>query len=145
MSLENLLDATLDDLADAPSIKAFPDGAHKVKLSFKLDLTKQSVQMKMTYVECVELGSPTEIAPEPGDVNVVFMNLKKKDGTNNEYAQGALKEIVKVLSPVFPGASTKAVLEAAEGCEPIVVTKVRRGTGDYLGKDQIDIITMSFV
>ena len=70
----------------------------------------------------------------------MFFNLKKKDGTANEYAQGALKEIVKALQPTFGGATTSEVLEAAKDAEVAVVTKIRVGKGEYEGKDNIDIV-----
>lgn len=145
MSIENILDATLDDLADVPSTKLFPNGAHKVALHFKLDLKKQSVYMTMVYVHLLEMADPTAVAPELGDKNIVFMNLKKKDGTDNEYAQGALKEILKVLQPVFKGVSSKDTLEKADGFEVAVSTKIRVGTGEYAGRDQIDIVTMALI
>lgn len=145
MSIENILDATLDDLSDAPSTKLFPNGAHKVALTFVTDLKKQSVYMTMTYVDKIELAEPTAVAPEVGDKNVVFMNLVKKDGTKNEYSQGALKEIMKVLQPVFQGTNIADTLTKAAGVEVIVATKVRMGKGEYEGRDQIDIVEMSIV
>lgn len=144
MNLDSILDSTLDDLADMPSITPFPNGAHKVKLTFKIDDKKLSIQMAMEYIETLELSDPTSVAPAPGDKNTIFFNLKKKDGAANEYAQGALKEVLKVLAPVFPG-STRETLTAAEGVEVAVVTKVRVGKGEYEGKDSIDIVKMEIV
>lgn len=144
MNLDSILDSTLDDLADMPSITPFPNGAHKVKLTFKIDDKKLSIQMAMEYIETLELSDPTSVAPAPGDKNTIFFNLKKKDNTPNEYAQGALKEVLKVLAPVFPG-STRETLTAAEGVEVAVVTKVRVGKGEYEGKDSIDIVKMEIV
>jgi len=141
-SLDNILDATLDDLADMPSISLFPNGAHKVRLEFKIDTKKVSVQMTMHYIEPLELADPTSTAPAKDDKNTVFFNLKKKDGTANEYAQGALKEVVKPLQASLGGATTAEVLENAKNAEVAVVTKIRVGKGDYEGKDQIDIMSL---
>ena len=145
MSLDNILDATLDDLADMPSISLFPNGAHKVKLEFKIDTKKVSVQMTMIYVEPLELADPTQTAPAAGDKNTVFFNLKKKDGGANEYAQGALKEIVKPLQAQFGGSTTSEVLDAAKDAEVAVVTKIRVGKGEYEGKDSIDVVKLQIV
>ena len=145
MSLENILDATLDDLADAPSTKLFPNGAHKVSLEFTVDLKKQSVYMAMVYVEKIELADPTAVAPEVGDKNMIFMNLVKKDGSKNEYAQGQLKEMMKVIQPIFMGTNIADTLAKAKGVEVIVSTKIRVGKGEYEGRDQIDIVEMSVV
>jgi hypothetical protein len=145
MSLDNILDATLDDLADMPSIQLFPNGAHKVTLGFKVDKVKATVQCMLTYVEPLELADPTSVAPAPGDKNGIFISLKKKDGTANEYGQGALKQIAQALAKTFPGSSTAEILEAAEGAEVAVVTKIRHGKGEYEGKDNIDIIKLEVI
>lgn len=143
--LDSILDSTLDDLADMPSITPFPNGAHRVKLEFKVDDKKVSVQVGMTYIECVELAEPTAVSPAPGDKNTVFFNLKKKDGAANEYAQGALKELTKVLQPVFGGSSVRETLKNAAGVEVVAVTKIRVGKGEYEGRDSIDIVRIEIV
>ena len=144
-SLDNILDATLDDLADMPSIQLFPNGAHKVRLESKVNKEKVSVQLTLHYIEPQELADPTSIAPATGDKNTVFYNLKKKDGTANEYAQGALKELIKVLQGTFGGSSTSEVLENAKDAEVAVVTKIRLGKGDYEGRDNLDIVKIEAV
>lgn len=144
MSLDNLLDATLDDLADTPSIQIFPAGAHKVTVNFKADLVKQTVQVGFTYIEPLEID-PTDTPPAPGDKNSIFLGLKKKDGTPNEYAQGTLKLIAQALKDTFPGSSTKEILEAAEGAEVAIVTKIRLGKGEYLGRDNLDLVKLEVI
>ena len=138
--IDSLLDGTLDDLADMPSISLFPNGAHKVTLVSKIDPVKASVMFTMTYVEPLELADPTSATPAAGDKNSVFFNLKKKDGTANEYAQGALKNIVKVLQARFGGSTTTEVLQESQNAEIAVVTKIRVGKGEYEGRDNIDIV-----
>jgi hypothetical protein len=145
MSLDNILDATLDDLADMPSISLFPNGAHKVRLESKIDTKKSSVMLTLHYIEPLELADPTQTAPAAKDKNTVFFNLLKKDGTANAYAQGALKEIVKVLQAQFGGSTTTEVLEAAKDAEVAVVTKIKLGTGDYVGKDNLDIVKVQII
>jgi len=145
--LDNILDMTLDDLADAPSIELFPNGAHKVKIEFKVNERKKTnITMEMEYVEVAELADPTAVAPAAGDKSFVFFNLKKKDGTANEFSQGALKVILKSLHDQgFAGNTPKEVMDSAKGAEVIVVTKIREGKGEYEGKDQIDIVSVSVV
>lgn len=144
-SLDNILDATLDDLADMPSISLFPNGAHKVTLETKIDPVKSSVMLTLTYVEPLELADPTQTAPEKGDKNSIFFNLKKKDGTPNTYAQGALKEILKVLQPTFGGSTTTEILENAKGAEVAVVTKIQVGKGEYEGRDNLQIVKVQII
>lgn len=145
MSLDNLLDATLDDLADIPSIQIFPAGAHKVTIGFKVDDKKSAVQVSFTYVESLELSDPTATAPEAGAKNGLYLGLKKKDGTANEYAQGTLKLIASAMKERFPGNSTREVLEAAEGAEVAIVTKIRYGRGEYEGKDNLDLVKIEVI
>lgn len=144
-SLDNILDQTLDDLADMPSISLFPNGAHKVTMEFKVDPVKASVMATMTYIEPLELSDPTSGTPAAGDKNSVFFNLKKKDGTPNTYAQGALKELLKPLQATFGGATTTEILEASKGAEVAVVTKIRVGKGEYEGRDNIDIVKLQII
>ena len=144
-SIDNILDSQLDDLADMPSISLFPNGAHKVKLESKIDHKKAAVQITLHYIEPLELADPTSVAPEAKSKNSVFFNLKKKDGTANEYAQGALKEIVKVLQAQFGGSTTTEVLEAAKDAEVAVVTKIRVGKGEYEGRDNLDIVKIEII
>jgi len=141
-SLDNILDATLDDLADMPSIQLFPNGAHKVKLEFKINAEKASVQTTLHYIEPLELADPTQTAPAAGDKNTVFFNLKKKDGSANTYAQGALKELLKPLAAQFGGSTTTEILENSKDAEVMVVTKIQVGKGDYEGKDNLTIVKL---
>lgn len=138
-NLDNILDATLDDLADMPSIVPFPDGAHKVKLSFKVDDKKAAVILTITYIEPVEIPDTTAVVPAAGDKNGVYFGLKTKEGKSNEYAQGALKNILVALKESFPGSTSKEIMASAEGAEVVIVTKVRFGKGEYEGKDNIEI------
>ena len=138
-NLDNILDATLDDLADMPSIVPFPDGAHKVTLSFKFDDKKAAVMLQLTYVEALEIPDTDAAIPAAGDKNTVYYGLKTKEGKPNEYAQGALKLVLLSLKESFPGNSMKEIMASAEGAEVAVVTKIRLGKGEYEGKDNIDI------
>ena len=143
-NLDNILDEVLDDLADTPSISLFPNGAHKVTVTFKTDDAKKSVMMQMVYVEPLELSDPTAVAPAPGDKNSVFFNLKKKDGTANEYAQGALKNVLAPLKSLG-GNTSREIMEKSEGAEVAVVTKIRVGKGEYEGKDSMDIVKLELI
>lgn len=142
-SADDILDMVLEDLADTPSIQLFPNGAHKVKVEFKVDRAKAQVQVALEYVECLELADPTATAPAPGDKNSVFLFLKNKDGKANEYAQGALKSmLVSLKAGGFDGSTSYEVMEAAKGAEVAVVTKIRLGKGEYVGRDNMDIVKM---
>lgn len=144
MNLDNLLDATLDDLADMPSVTLFPNGAHKATVEFKIDRKKSSVQATFTYVEPLELADPTSTPPAAGDKNSVFFFLKKKDGTANEYAQGALKEILGALGGNTSSTSAE-IMDNAKGAEVAIVTKIRVGKGEYEGRDNLDVVKLELI
>ena len=145
-SIDNILDATLDDLADAPSIQLYPNGAHKVKIEFKVDAVKASVQLMMEYVEVLELSDPTATAPAPGDKNSVFFFLKNKDGKANEYAQGALKILLQSLKAGgCEGSTSNEVMESAKGMEVAIVSKIRLGRGEYVGRDNLEVTKMEVI
>lgn len=141
-NLDSILDATLDELADMPSIVPFPNGAHKVTLSFKLDDKKVAVSLQLTYIEALEIPDTDAIIPAAGDKCGLYFGLKTKEGKANEFAQGALKNILNALKETYPGNSMKEIMASAEGAEVAVVTKIRVGKGEYEGRDNIDIVKL---
>ena len=145
-SFDSILDSTLDDLADMPSIQLFPAGAHKVTVEFKVNREKKSIQIAMVYVDVLELSDPTATAPAPGDKNSVFLNLVNKDGSANEYSQGALKLMLQALKAGgVEGNNSGEIMDNAKGTEVAVVTKIRVGKGDYVGRDNLDIVKMEVI
>lgn len=117
-TLDNLLDSTLDDLADLPEFVTAPSGAYRVTIELKgKDIAKNpAVELAMKVVETVELTNPEEDKPLiPGtEFSTAFM-------LNNEYGQGALKEVLKTLQAVAGGNSSREVMENAKGLECLVV------------------------
>jgi hypothetical protein len=138
VSMDDLLDGTLDDLADVPEFKPFPAGAHKVRIFF--DATKKindmpAIEVKLVHVETVELNDPEDTMPAPGDSTNVIYILKKKDDkgnvVRNELAEGQFKELLKSLAPGFPEATTnRAIMEAANGFEVLAATSIRENKKD---------------
>lgn len=137
VSLDDLLDGTLDDLADVPEFKPFPAGAHKLRIFF--DATKKindmpAIEVKLVHVETVELTNPEDTPPNPGDSTNVIYILKKKDGNNvvrNELAEGQFKALLAQLAPAFPEATTnRAIMEAANGFEVLGATSIRKNEKD---------------
>lgn len=123
VNIDSLLDASLDDLADLPEFGTFPAGTHKVLISWeKKEINKHpSLELSMKAVETVELANPTEDAPlaAGAEGNVLFM-------LDNEFSQGKLKLVMKSLAGMFGGATITDVMEASNGMEVTVVTKVRQ-------------------
>lgn len=136
--MDDLLDGTLDDLADMPEFKPFAAGAHKVTIQF--DTTKKindmpAIEVKLTMVESVELVNPEDTPPAPGDsTNVIFILKKKDDKGNivrNELAEGQFKNLIASLAPAFPEAkSNREIIEAAQGYEVLASTSIRENKKD---------------
>jgi len=138
VSMDDLLDGTLDDLADVPEFKPFAAGAHKLRLFF--DATKKindmpAIEVKLVHVETVELANPEDTPPNPGDSTNVIYILKKKDDkgntVRNELAEGQFKALLATLAPAFPEATTnRAIMEAAQGYEVLAATSIRENKKD---------------
>lgn len=142
--IDSLLDGTLDDLADLPAFKVFPEGAYTCAISIvpkKIgDISGVELKAKLETVE--ELADPAATdVPAPGDETSVFYNLA------NEFAQGAFKEILKSLRSdmnLDASLSNREVMEQANGVSALVVFKVRADKNDptklYQGIKKVAII-----
>ena len=127
----DLLDDTLDSLADLPVNKPYPVGTHRVILNFeeKVINTKPAVQLKLKGIETAELGDPTKDVPiDSGQETQLLYILKNNDGTANEISQGQLKNILTPLveAGAISGRSTRELLLACNGLEVLVTTGLRQ-------------------
>jgi hypothetical protein len=121
----NILDSTLDDLADFPEVKPYPAGTYVVNfsLSTKEINKKPAVEAKLVLVEVAELASPTDTAPVAGDETTLLMILINNDGAANEYSQGQLKNILAKLKEAgVPGDSPREMIAATKDGIPAAVT-----------------------
>lgn len=121
-NINDLLDANLDDLADLPEFGTYPAGTHKVIINWssKKINDNNAVELAMKAVETIELANPADTPLAPGaEGSVLFM-------LNNEFGQGALKALMKVLAPVVGQGTISGIMEASNGMEVVVVTKVRQ-------------------
>ena len=140
----NLLDETLDDLADLPKQTPYPAGAYLVSMRITRAEKKPSTYIiNMTHKETIELANPNTVEeeiPSEGDQSVVFIHTRKKDGTANEIGQGQLKTVLRPIAEAMETNSIGEVLEATKkGLDVIVVVKVRKDkTGQY--EDSQDIV-----
>lgn len=136
ISIDDLLDGTLDDLADAPTFKPFAAGVYTLKI--KWDLNKKvsdmpGVGIGIKVMEVHELVNPeTDTPPAIGDETELFFPFKKKDKeTNqivaNEFGQGQFKNIITALKADLglEGKTNREVTEATDGMELMGVTGIR--------------------
>lgn len=116
--IDSLLDISLDDLADLPEFGIYPSGAHRVTIDFesKTVANHPSIEMKMKYVEAIELVDAEATPPAAGaESSVLFM-------LDNEFGQGALKEVMKPLGEATGCSSVREIMAAAKGMEVVVTT-----------------------
>ncbi len=133
--LDDLLDGTVDDLADMPQFKPFPVGSYQLKLGFEEKEIGESkipsVEMKMTLIAVGELEDPNAEAPKPGDSQNVLFMLQTKEGKTNEIGQGQMKEVLQVLAPAFPEVKKmRELLKVANGVEVLAVLGQRQDKND---------------
>jgi hypothetical protein len=136
---DNLLDATLDDLADLPETKAFPVGAHAVTMFLNAPQPKpgkkQQVHAKFVYRAPKELANPTDAAPNPGDESMIFLSLYKKDGEKNEFGEGQLKRLLQPLKDGGLSGSNRELIDATKpGVDVVIVNTLREfpaGSGQF--------------
>lgn len=136
--LNSMLDSTLDDLADLPEFKIYPNGTHRVTISFEeKDVNGHpSVELKMAAIGTEELSNPSDTPLSAGEVGSVLYML------DNEFGQGGLKKILQVLGKHFGLGNLREIMEASAGLECLVTTKQRQNkekTQSYLSIYSIEV------
>jgi hypothetical protein len=98
-SIESLLDANLDDLADLPAFEAPPPGAYilSVNMDVKKVNDKDAVEAAITVVETVELEDKS------GETKEVAVGTKTSQlfMIDNEFGVGKLKTFLKPFAAHF--------------------------------------------
>ena len=138
--LDNLLDATLDDLEDLPSFTPFPPGAHRVLASFSAKEIngKAAVDLEFKMLECLELVNPDEAMPKEGDTsNAMFM-------LGNEWGRGGLKKCATPFGAALGFTTIREIVEGVQGVECVIITSLRKDKNDpdkqYLQVKEIQVV-----
>lgn len=145
VSVDSILDGTLDDLADLPAFKPFPPGAHRCIFNWESKVIngKPCVEIKLTAIETVESSDPQGAVVTPEQSTNVLLMLRNNDGTKNEISEGQLKMVVAALKDTFPGATNGETLEAAKGAEVLAVTKIR--VNKQSGQENTSLVSLSVI
>jgi len=124
--LDNLLDATLDDLEDLPEFTPFKPGAHKVTASFeeKEINDKQSVELSFVLIETLELADPQEEKDQPGHTSSIAFMLE------NEFARGNLKKCAKPFGEALGLSTVRQIVEGVKDVECLILTTTRNDKQD---------------
>ena len=138
-ALDNLLDATLDDLEDLPEFTPFKPGAHKVTASFeeKEINDKQSVELSFVLIETLELADSQEEKDAPGHISSIAFML------DNEYGRGNLKKCAVPFGEALGLSTIREIVEGVKDVECLILTTVRKDKQDpdrlYLNVKEIQI------
>lgn len=136
----DILDETLDDLADLPEQALWPAGAYAATLRFsRLKDRVGAYVINLDMQQVIELSNPTSEEPAEGDQTAQFIYTRKKDGTANPFGQGQLK---KILSPIAAALGTNRIDDIIEetknGIDVIVVVKIKKSkNSDYDDSQEI--------
>lgn len=139
ISLDSMLDVSLDDIADLPEFLVLPAGAYRATINFEAKKINEhpAVEAKLKVLEVLELAAPDATPPESGaESSVAYM-------MDNEFGQGNFKKLVKPLCEHHGLTNLSQVIAASQGMEVVVVTKQRQNkekTATYL-----DIVSLQVV
>ena len=138
-SLDNLLDATLDDLEDLPEFTPFKPGAHRVTATFeeKEINDKQSVELSFVLMETLELADPQLEKDAPGHTSSIAFML------DNEYGRGNLKKCALPFGEALGLSTIRQIVEGVKEVECLILTTVRKDKTDpdrfYLNVKEIQV------
>lgn len=123
----DLLDASVEELAELESFEAFPAGTYRVRINWeKKEINaKPAVELKYT---CLEVIEPADINAEPiaeGKSSGIAFYLYKNDGTVNSVGQGQLRKVIETLRESFGGETTSEVMDNSEGAEVVITFTVK--------------------
>ena len=128
--IDSILDATLDDLADAPEFKPFPAGSHQCTFTLvqKMINAKPVFEWKLTAIETLELADPANsVNVKAGDTCSSSIFMYDKEGKLSEMAQGQFKDLLRPFQAHFNTASNRETLEAAQNTTVVVTMSQRAG------------------
>lgn len=142
VDMDDILDGTLDDLADLPEFKSYPPGVHRVTLvSFERDKDKKKAVMYVNFkgIETVELPSGSEDDPISDG-----QETRARYDLGNEYGQGAFKEILRSLATHYGAKTNRELMEEATGAEVLIVTSMKKdkkdATKSYFQVDSLEVV-----
>lgn len=143
MNIDDLLDSTLDDLADLPSFKPFAAGAHQCKLTLdKKEIAGHpAVEATLVMVETAEYADPQDAETDPtkaGDsCNAAYF-------LDNEIGAGKFKALGAILGAALDTNHLGTIVEQTTDMDVMVVTGVRVDKNDkdkkYLDIKEVQVL-----
>ena len=127
VNLNDLLDITLDDIADLPEFSNLAPGVYRVTIEFTTKKIGENpaVELKMKLIETVELSDPTN-----SEVQKPGLEASTAYQMNNEFGAGALKAAIKPLAAATGLTKLGEIFDAVKGMEALVVISWRTDKKD---------------
>lgn len=122
MNLDQLMTASLDDLADLPTFEAPPNGSYRLTLSVeakKKDDGKDVVVFSYTVDECVEQAN---VADKPAEVGQKFTEQFQ---LSSETGAGYFKRNAAILMPAIGATNFSEFFEKAKDLKVFGTVKCR--------------------
>ena len=143
INLNNLFDATMDQIEDAPEFITPPNGAYKVlvkSVERKENKGKNFVRFLYEVQEVVQLTGPVAPGENPPVPKSMFSEQFNIDGEGIKYLKRHVKEVWKN----YPQMGLGSLLKAIEGQSYGVVVKQRNYKDDE-GNQKTAFNTMGLV
>lgn len=103
-NVDDLLNASMEDIEDLPPVGAPPSGHYNLLLSMeKREVGEKDVicaDFEITAINDLKEGEDPEEVKE-GQKFTIFYHVTKKDGTMNKFGIGQLKELLKPFATHF--------------------------------------------
>lgn len=130
--IEDLMDASIDDLHDLPPFVVPPVGYYKLSVSLDRKLVNEhpSIEAQFVVQETLELKNPAEAQCEAGTKFSVLFTM------DNEFGQGAFKLFI---SPIVAGLGLqgKKVAEVVANVKNVTITATIKQRKDKNDPDRI--------
>lgn len=127
----DLLDSTIDDLADYVGFEAVPRGDYLAVFSYEAtkigDNELPAIRANFKITEVLQLSNPEDTPPAEGkEVGILYI-LKNKEGKPIEFQEGLLKkDILRPLMEVTGGERVSEILENGDGSIVAVTFGVKK-------------------
>lgn len=130
--IEDLMDASIDDLQDLPPFEVPPVGHYKLNLSLsrKSINDKPCIEAAFMVVETLELKNAEE---KPAENGTKFSQLYTMD---NEFGQGAFKLFMAPIVPAL-GLQGKKISEIIAAVQNVTIAATVKQRADKKDKDKI--------
>lgn len=134
-SMEDLLNSSVDELVDLKEFKPLPIGEYLMVFNWEKSDQPAGVRFILSVKEVIELADPSEAnmeeASAPDAKESILFSFFSKDGEDNSFGQGRLKQITnEVFKDTFGGETLGETLDNARGAEVRVVFKHRKDKND---------------